>query len=117
MQGLTEFWQAWMLYIGFSFVGLWCIRRTFFWLKTGSESGKLITVLAAALLLTPAPISGAEGYYAPAIFVLLIEALEGQSLFMSSALLWLLLGACVAGVLLVVDSSIKVFMVKDDAKK
>lgn len=116
MQSLSEFWPVWLLYMGSALLGLWCFRRMFFWLKPGSDTAKLLTMLMAAIVITPAPITDVAGYYAPAIFVLIMGALEGQAPLSSPALLWLLSGAFVGGIVLVLHSSVRVFMLKNESE-
>lgn len=99
MESINLYWQAWLAYVCFSLVGLWCLDRLFFWLPKNSDIRRLIIVLGAAVLLAPASISATsttEAYFSPAIFVLILDVLGGMHPLSSPALIWLLSVSCIA---------------------
>lgn len=99
MESVMFDWQAWAAYAGFALVGLWCWDKLFFWLNKKGDARRLVQVLGAALLLAPVYVSNAESYFAPAIFVLILDLLGGMHPLSSPALFWLLATCCI-GVLL-----------------
>src|SRR5690554_7036047 len=79
MEGMSNYWLVWLIYIGFGIVGVWCWDKLFFWLKKGGDMRRLAMMLGAVLLLTPAPIPETEGLFAPAIYILILDLLSGSS--------------------------------------
>ena len=106
MEGMSNYWLVWLIYIGFGIVGVWCWDKLFFWLKKGGDMRRLAMVLGAVLLLTPAPIPETEGLFAPAIYILILDLLSGSSPLGSPALVWILVVRCIAAVALTIDQLI-----------
>lgn len=100
MQSLIDYAPFWLAYCAFALLGLWCWQRLFFWLPAKGDMRTLITIVGAVILFTPAPTSADSQHLAPAIFVLLLDALNGIKPQQSQAVLWLLSAAC--GVVFVV---------------
>lgn len=94
MESLIIFAPFWALYLGFAVVGYWCWNRLFFWLPAHSDWRRLARIPGAVILFTPAPAAEGSGHFAPAVFVLLLNLLEGQPIAEESALLWLLSAVC-----------------------
>ncbi len=102
MEGINLYWQAWLVYVCLAFVGIWCWDKLFFWIAKDSDMRRLILVLGAVMLLTPATIDTAKAYFAPAIFVLILDVLGGMNPLSSPALIWLLSASCLAILILAI---------------
>lgn len=102
MESINLYWQAWLAYCCLAVVGLWCWDKLFFWLAKGSDMRRLMLVLGAVLLLTPASINSSEALFAPAIFVLMLDVLGGMNPLASPALIALLAVSCIAVVALAI---------------
>ncbi len=94
MESLTTFAPYWALYLAFALVGYWCWNQLFFWLPAHSNWRRFLRVPGAVILFTPAPAAAGSAHIAPAIFVLLLNLLEGQPVLTEPALLWLLAAFC-----------------------
>lgn len=96
MESLTTFAPFWALYLAFALVGYWCWNQLFFWLPAHSNWRRFLRIPGAVILFTPAPSAADSVHFVPAIFVLLLNLLEGQSVLAEPALLWLLAACCIA---------------------
>ena len=94
MESINLYWQAWAAYVFFALVGLWCWDKMFFWLAKEGDMRRLVLVLGAVLLLTPTFINDKDAFFAPAIFVLILDILGGIHPLSSPALIWLLVASC-----------------------
>lgn len=94
MQSIIEYAPFWLAYLGFAVLGLWCWQQLFFLFFKHRDIRSLVTVFGAALLFTPAPTTAESLHFAPAVFVLLLDALSGVAFANSPAVLWLLSATC-----------------------
>ena len=107
MEGLIEYWPFWAVYFIFALSGYWCWQQMFFWLPRGSEWRRFLRVPGAVILFTPAPVAAGSSYFAPAVFVVLLDLMSGKNVLQSPALIWLL-AACMLGMLILVIRSVLV---------
>lgn len=96
MESIGLYWQAWLVYVFFALLGLWCLDKMFFWLNKEGDARRLILVLGAVLFLTPAPVSAVKTHFAPAVYVLILDVLSGMNLLSSPAVIWLLAISCIS---------------------
>lgn len=102
MEGLIQYWPYWAMYLVFAVIGLWCWKQLFFWLLPDSEWRSFWTIPGAVLLFTPAPLALDSSYFAPAVFVVILDALSGKPVLSGAAVLWLLSGFCIGMLVLAV---------------
>lgn len=96
MESIVLYWQAWLVYALFALLGLWCLDKMFFWLAKKGDARRLVLVLGAVVLFTPAPVSITKAHLAPAVYVLILDVLSGMNPLSSPAILWLLTISCIA---------------------
>lgn len=96
MESLIEYAPYWLMYWMFAVIGLWCWQKMFYLIIKQSDAQRLMTLLGVVLLFTPAPIAKGATHFAPAIFVLILDALSGIALADSNALIWLIAACCLA---------------------
>jgi|SRR5690606_20693531 len=94
MESLTTFAPFWALYLAFALVGYWCWNQMFCWLPEHSNWRRFLRIPGAVILFTPAPAAAGSVHFAPAIFILLLNIMEGQPVLAQPALLWLLAALC-----------------------
>lgn len=90
MEGLIEMLPYWGLYSVFALIALWCWDQLFYRLNAAGHVRQVLRIIGAVLLFAPAPIASGSAYFSPAIFVIILTALDGGGLSSSNALLWLM---------------------------
>lgn len=88
MESIMAYWPYWALYLVFAFAGWWCWNQLFFFLGKAPALQRLIKILGAVLLFTPAPIAHSSGHFAPAVFVVLLGAMSGEDVLHGAVITW-----------------------------
>lgn len=113
MEGLIQYAPYWLWYFAFACTGLWCWQTMFSFFKLGRDGESFITALGIVLLFTPAPLDSTN--FAPAIFILILEAISGNSLWGNAAILWMLAALCLA--MLVVAARYAIIRLKNNQQQ
>lgn len=98
MESMIAYWPFWALYFAFALAGWWCWNQLFFFLAKTPALQRLIIILGAVMLFTPAPVPHLNDHLAPAVFVVILRAMSGENLLHEMVITWFSLGVA-AGLL------------------